>query len=42
MPRQVLDASRVHELGFRAQVSLREGLERTYAWYVANEDSARR
>jgi GDP-L-fucose synthase len=42
MPRQVLDVARCHELGFRAQVSLREGLERTYAWYVANEGSARR
>jgi GDP-L-fucose synthase len=33
-PRRSLDASRAHELfGFDAQTSLREGLERTIAWY---------
>jgi GDP-L-fucose synthase len=42
MARSVLDVRRMHELGIRAQVSLREGLERTYAWFVANEGSARR
>jgi GDP-L-fucose synthase len=33
-PRRSLDSSRAAELfGFRAQVGLREGLERTVAWY---------
>jgi GDP-L-fucose synthase len=33
-PRRRLDVSRAEELfGFRARVPLREGLERTVAWY---------
>ena len=35
-PRRKLDASRAEQLfGFRARTSLREGLERTVAWYRA-------
>jgi GDP-L-fucose synthase len=35
-PRRVLDASRARELfGFEARTSLREGLERTVAWYLS-------
>ena len=35
-PRRSLDASRAKELfGFEARTSLREGLERTIAWYRA-------
>ena len=33
-PRKLLDVGRLHSLGWRATVSLREGIERTYAWYV--------
>ena len=32
-PRKLLDVSRLHALGWRAQTPLREGIERTYAWY---------
>ncbi len=33
-PRRQLDASRAEQLfGFRAQTPLREGLEKTVAWY---------
>jgi GDP-L-fucose synthase len=36
-PRRSLDASRAEELfGFRARTPLREGLERTIAWYKAS------
>ena len=36
-PRRSLDASRAEDLfGFRAQTPLREGLERTVAWYRSN------
>jgi GDP-L-fucose synthase len=36
-PRRSLDASRAAELfGFRARVPLREGIERTVAWYRSN------
>jgi GDP-L-fucose synthase len=33
-PRKALDSSRLFELGWRSRVPLREGLQRTYAWYV--------
>ena len=36
-PRKLLDVSRLHALGWRARISLREGLEQTYAWYKAHE-----
>jgi GDP-L-fucose synthase len=37
MPRKLVDASRLAALGWTASVSLREGLERTYAWYLAQQ-----
>ena len=36
-PRKLLDVSRLHALGWRARISLREGLEQTYRWYLENE-----
>ncbi|MGY1805893.1 GDP-L-fucose synthase family protein [Blastococcus sp. SYSU D00669] len=33
-PRKLLDVSKIHDLGWRAEIGLREGLEQTYAWYV--------
>ena len=32
-PRKLVDTSRLDTLGWTAQTSLREGLERTYEWY---------
>src|SRR5208282_3775598 len=32
-PRKLLDVSRLHQLGWRAETPLREGLERTYRWF---------
>ena len=40
-PRKVLDVSRINNLGWRASVTLREGIERTYDWYSKNRDSLR-
>lgn len=34
MMRKSLDGTRIHAMGWRPKVSLRAGLERTYAWYV--------
>jgi GDP-L-fucose synthase len=34
MPRKLLDVSRVNALGWQARISLREGIEQTYAWYL--------
>ncbi len=36
MPRKLLDTRRINELGWKPQISLREGLETTYAWYLNN------
>lgn len=33
MPRKVLDCSKIHRLGWKPTVPLREGIERTYEWY---------
>lgn len=35
-PRKLVDCGLIHSLGWRHQTSLRDGLERTYAWYVDN------
>jgi GDP-L-fucose synthase len=32
-PRKLLDVSKIHNLGWHAEIGLREGLEQTYAWY---------
>ena len=34
MPRKLLDTARVTALGWQPRISLREGIERTYAWYL--------
>jgi GDP-L-fucose synthase len=34
-PQKLLDVSRLAELGWRAQTSLRAGIESTYDWYLA-------
>jgi GDP-L-fucose synthase len=33
-PRKLLDVSRLHALGWRHRIGLREGLESTYAWFL--------
>lgn len=40
-PRKLLDVSKVNALGWKAQTTLREGLEKTIAWYYENRFSAR-
>ena len=35
-PRKLLDVSRVHALGWRARIRIREGIASTYKWYQAN------
>ena len=35
-PRKLLDVSRLQQLGWRAQISLDEGVEQTYAWYKSS------
>ena len=36
MPRKVLDVSRINNLGWKHTISLRDGLIKTYDWYLKN------
>ncbi len=36
MPRKLMDSSRIHELGWQAQTSLKDGIAKTYQWYLDN------
>ena len=33
-PRKLMDVSTINRLGWKAQTSLREGIEKTYDWYL--------
>jgi GDP-L-fucose synthase len=33
-PRKLLDVSRLHALGWQASIPLREGIEKTYRWFL--------
>src|SRR4051812_42406590 len=36
-PRKLLDVSKIHALGWRHRIGLREGIARTYEWFLQNE-----
>jgi GDP-L-fucose synthase len=36
MPRKLVDSGRMHALGIKSAVSLEEGLQKTYEWYIKN------
>jgi len=40
MPRKLLDVSRLHALGWRHQIPLREGIAATYAWFSSSREGA--
>ncbi|MBZ0087668.1 MAG: GDP-L-fucose synthase [Thermomonas sp.] len=40
-PRKLLDVSRIHALGWQAQIGLEEGVRSTYAWYLEHADARR-
>ena len=41
MPRKRLDVSRLHALGWRHSIDLRQGIEQTYRWFVERGAAAR-
>jgi GDP-L-fucose synthase len=40
-PRKLLDVSRLHRLGWRHKIGLRDGIQSAYTWYLAHRDAAR-
>ena len=36
MPRKLLDVSKINNLGWKAQISLEDGIEKTYKWFLNN------
>jgi GDP-L-fucose synthase len=41
-PRKVLDVSRLRALGWQSSISLKDGLDQTFAWYLAQQDFPKR
>ena len=41
MPRKLLDVSRLHALGWRHTIALRDGIKSTYQWFVNNPELVR-
>jgi GDP-L-fucose synthase len=40
-PRKLLDVSRLHALGWQHRIGLRQGIESTYRWFLANRERLR-
>ena len=40
-PRKLLDVNKLNNLGWKSKISLKEGLEATYDWYLNNLDNIR-
>jgi GDP-L-fucose synthase len=38
-PRKLMDSSRITNLGWRAEISLEDGISRTYQWYLENKNA---
>lgn len=41
-PRKLQDVSRMKALGWEAKISLREGIEKSYQWFLENQDRIRK
>jgi GDP-L-fucose synthase len=40
-PRKLLDVSKIHAIGWKHSIQLREGIESTYRWFLEHQTSAR-
>jgi GDP-L-fucose synthase len=40
-PRKLLDVSRLHALGWRHRLALKDGIEQTYRWFLTHQPEAR-
>lgn len=41
-PRKLMDVSRLKSLGWQASITLEQGLQTTYQWFLANQDNFRK
>lgn len=41
-PRKLLDVSRLHSLGWRSKIELREGVQATYSWFMEHVEGIRK
>ena len=41
-PRKLMDVSRLEKLGWRHHITLREGLQMTYQWFLEHQDDFRK
>lgn len=41
-PKKLLDVSRIHSLGWHAQIPLKEGIREVYSWFLEHIDSAKK
>lgn len=38
-PRKLMDVSKMHALGWKHQIELKEGIQKTYQWFLENQDN---
>ncbi len=38
-PRKLMDVSKLHQLGWKHKVTLKEGIEKTYDWFLKNTEN---
>jgi len=41
-PRKLLDVSKINSLGWKHKIDLKEGIKKTYKWFLENQDKIRR
>jgi GDP-L-fucose synthase len=41
-PRKLMDITKMHELGWKHELDLEEGVKRTYEWFLDNIDSVKK
>jgi len=41
-PRKLLDVSKINSLGWKHKIGLKEGIEKTYKWFLENQDKLRK
>ena len=42
VPRKLLDVSKLNEIGWKAEIKLKEGMEKTYGWFLKNNQNIKK